>query len=172
MADNIKRNGCKAVFSGTFDPVTAGHVDIIRRAASLFDEVHVVIAKNPEKSSMFSEEDRKRMIEALLTDAGMDDKVKCSVWQRPVFEYCREIGAPVIVKGIRNAADFDYEKVLAKQTESLCPEIETVCLISDSKYDYLSSTYVRGCIEYGLPLGESVPSAALDIIKEILPDVK
>ena len=172
MAENIKKSGCKAVFAGTFDPVTAGHVDIIMRAASIFDEIHVVIAKNPEKSSMFTEEDRKRMVDAVVSELGIADRVKCSVWQRPVFEYCREVGASVIVKGIRNASDFDYEKVLAKQTESLCPEIETVCLISNGKYDYLSSTYVRGCIEYGLPLGESVPAAALNIIKEIIPGVK
>ncbi|MBQ7669902.1 MAG: pantetheine-phosphate adenylyltransferase [Clostridia bacterium] len=172
MAENIKKSGCKAVFAGMFDPVTAGHIDIIKRAAALFGEIHVLIAKNPEKSSMFSEDDRKRMIEAAVSEIGIADRVKCSVWQRPVFEYCREISASVIVKGIRNAADFDYEKVLAKQTESLCPEIETVCLISNGKYDYLSSTYVKGCIEYGLPLGESVPEAALKIIKEIIPEVR
>lgn len=147
----------KAVFSGTFDPVTSGHTDIIQRAAEVFDEIHVVIARNPDKKFMFTEDERLRMLESAVSELECGERVKCAVWERPVFEYCNKIGSRIIVKGIRSAADFDYEKTLARQTESLCPDIETVCFFSNSKYDYVSSSYVRGCIEYGVPLGDAVP---------------
>jgi len=162
----MKKNDRKsiAVFSGTFDPVTVGHIDIIERAAALFDEVHAVVAVNPEKKTMFTEDERLSMLRAAVGSTDCRDKVVCEVWERPVFEYCRKVGSSVIVKGIRNASDFDYEKVLAKQTESLCPDIETVCLFADERYGHISSTYVRGCIEYGFSLDGIVPAAVLGMI--------
>ena len=154
----------KAVFSGTFDPVTMGHVDIIGRAAKLFDEVHVVVARNPEKKNMFTEDERLEMLTGAVAELDCAGRVKCVVWDRPVFEYCAKIGCRVIVKGVRNAADFDYEKVLARQTESLSPDVETVCLFSNGKYDYVSSSYVRGCVEYGVPLGDCVPPSVIEML--------
>ncbi|MBQ7714958.1 MAG: pantetheine-phosphate adenylyltransferase [Clostridia bacterium] len=154
-----------AVFSGTFDPVTVGHRDIIERAAKLFDELHVVIAHNPEKKTMFTPDERLGMLEATVGGIDGADNVVCAVWERPVFEYCRAVGAKYIVKGIRSAADYDYEKILARQTVSLSPETETVILFSDEKYDHISSTYVRGCIEYGYPLNDSVPEEAVSLIE-------
>ncbi len=156
-----------AVFSGTFDPVTVGHMDIIARAAALFDEVHVLIAKNPEKKTMFTEDERLDLVKAAVSETGYADKVVCAVWERPVFEYCKKVGSTIIVKGIRNSSDFDYERILAKQTDSLCPGIETVSFFANEKYDYISSTYVRGCIAYGFPLDKSVPEAAIKIIKKL-----
>ena len=156
----------KAVFSGTFDPVTSGHVDIIERAAALFDEVHVVVARNPEKNNMFTEDERLEMLTSAVSALECADRVKCAVWDRPVFEYCKKIGSRVIVKGVRSAADFDYEKVLARQTESLSPDIETVCLFSNGKYDYMSSSYVRGCVEYGMPLDSCVPESVVAMLEK------
>lgn len=156
----------KAVFSGTFDPVTMGHIDIIGRAARLFDEVHVVVARNPEKKNMFTEDERLDMLKRAVSELECADRVKCVVWDRPVFEYCAKVGCRVIVKGVRNTADFDYEKVLARQTESLSPDIETVCLFSNGKYDYVSSSYVRGCVEYGVPLGDCVPSSVVEALNK------
>lgn len=155
-----------AVLSGTFDPVTLGHINIIERAAAVFDEVHVVIAVNPEKKSMFTEDERISMLKESVAELDCRDRVVCEVWERPVFEYCKKVGAGVIIKGVRNASDFDYEKTLARQTTSLCPEIETLCLFADEKYGYISSTYVRGCIEYGFPLDECVPSPAIEYIAQ------
>ena len=156
-----------AVFSGTFDPVTVGHIDIIERASALFDEVHVVVAQNPEKKTMFTEDERLELLKASVADTDFSEKVVCAVWDRPVFEYCKKVGSNIIVKGIRNASDFDYEKTLAKQTGSLCPEIETLSFFADEKYDHISSTYVRGCIDYGFPLDRAVPKAAIKIIKKL-----
>ena len=156
-----------AVFSGTFDPVTVGHIDIIKRACAVFDEVHVLVALNPEKKTMFTEDERLSLLKAAVDEEGFSGNVVCAASDRPVFEYCKKIGSHIIVKGIRNASDFDYERILAKQTESLCPEIETVSFFADEKYNYISSTYVRGCIAYGFPLEGSVPPAAIEIIKKL-----
>ena len=156
-----------AVFSGTFDPVTVGHIDVIKRACALFDEVHVLVARNPEKKTAFTEDERLEMLKAAVEEEDLSGTVVCAVSERPVFEYCRKIGARIIVKGIRNASDFDYEKILARQTESLCPGIETVSLFADEKYAYISSTYVRGCIAYGFPLEGSVPPAAIETINKL-----
>lgn len=143
-----------------------GHIDIIGRAARLFDEVHVVVARNPEKKNMFTEDERLDMLKRAVSELECADRVKCVVWDRPVFEYCAKVGCRVIVKGVRNTADFDYEKVLARQTESLSPDIETVCLFSNGKYDYVSSSYVRGCVEYGVPLGDCVPSSVVEALNK------
>ncbi len=156
-----------AVFSGTFDPVTNGHIDIIERACRVFDAVHVIVAKNPEKKTMFTEEERLALLDAAVAPLSCRDKVTTAVWERPVFEYCKKIGSRVIVKGIRSASDFDYEKILAKQTESLCPDIETVSFFANEKYGYISSTYVRGCISYGFSLEGSVPDEAISLIEEM-----
>ena len=160
----MKNSKKTAVFSGTFDPVTVGHIDVIERACALFDEVHVVIAVNPEKETMFTEEERLEMLKASVAEISAPDKVITAIWDRPVFEYCRKVGSNVIVKGIRNASDFDYEKILAKQTSSLCPGIETVSLFAQDRYCHISSTYVRGCIGYGFSLEGSVPAPAIEII--------
>ncbi|MBR6917282.1 MAG: pantetheine-phosphate adenylyltransferase [Clostridia bacterium] len=163
----MKKERC-AVFSGTFDPVTSGHLDIIRRALALFDTVHVLIAVNPEKKTMFSEGDRLRMLEASVSSLEGSDRVVCKAWERPVFEYCKTAGAEYIVKGVRNSTDFEYEKVLSAQTASLCPGIETVLFMSPEKYSYISSTYVRGCIEYGFSLDGAVPKEAIELIGDII----
>ncbi len=155
-----------AVFAGTFDPVTVGHIDIIKRASEIFDEVHVVIAVNPEKKTMFSGNMRLEMIEKAVDKLECRDRVVVALWERPVFEYCRLVGASVIVKGVRGAADFDYEKILAKQTTSFCPDIETLCMFSASEYEHISSTYVRGCIEYGFSLDGIVPAPARELIEK------
>ncbi len=154
-----------AVFSGTFDPVTVGHRDIIERAAKLFDELHVVIAHNPEKKTMFSSDERLEMLRATVGSIKGANGIVCAVWERPVFEYCSSVGARYIVKGIRSASDYDYEKILARQTASLSPDTETVVLFADEKYDHISSTYVRGCIEYGYPLSDSVPEEVVSLIE-------
>ena len=162
----MKNRCAKAVFSGTFDPVTLGHIDIIKRAAELFGEVHVVIAHNPDKTAMFTPEQRLEMLKASVASLDCGDRIVCAVWERPVFEYCKKEGCSVIVKGIRNSSDFDYERILARQTDSLCEGIETVALLAKEEYDYISSTYVRGCISYGFPLDRCVPPEAIELIKK------
>lgn len=156
-----------AVFSGSFDPVTTGHMDLITRALKLFDELHIVIAQNPDKKCFFDDETRLRMLAAAVNEYGLGYKTVCEIWDRPVFEYCRKIGAEYIIKGVRSAEDYEYEKVIASQTSHLCPGIETVLLFSDPSSEYISSTYVRGLIGYGLPLNGAVPMSVARIIDNL-----
>lgn len=155
----------KCVFSGTFDPVTLGHVDIIERALGIFDEVHVLIAQNPGKKCRYDGEKRLAMLNAATARFTEDDKkVVCAVWERPIFEYCLKENISHMIKGVRNSSDFDYEKILALQTKSLCPHIETVLLYSKAEYDHISSTYVKGLVAYGLDVANAVPEEIKDLL--------
>ncbi len=149
----------KCVFAGTFDPVTVGHIDVIERALTIFDEVHVISAVNPGKMCLFPSQKRMEMLKASTEKFCKDGKkVICAVWERPVFEYCLKENISHIVKGIRNTVDFEYEKTLALQTKALCPSVETVMLFSDPRFDHISSTYVRGLIAYKMDVKGAVPA--------------
>ncbi len=156
----------KCVFAGTFDPVTLGHTDIIERALGLFDEVHVLVAVNPDKKSYFDGEMRVKMLEAATAKYNVDEKkVVCVAWERPLFEYCVKERISHILKGVRNSVDFEYEKTLALQTKVLCPDVETVLLYSDPRLDHISSTYVRGLIGYGMKTEGAVPEEIMDLLE-------
>lgn len=155
----------KCVFSGTFDPVTLGHMDIVERALGIFDQVHVLLAVNPQKKCFYDGEKRLQLLERAMkrfSENGRD--VICVLWDRPVFEYCQREGIFHIVKGVRNTADFEYEKTLALQTKVLCPSVETVLFYSDAAYDHVSSTYVKGLISYGLSVDGAVPEEIKDLL--------
>ena len=148
----------KCVFAGTFDPVTLGHTDIIERALSLFDEVHVLVAVNPDKKCFFGASERVELMEKASAKYNTEKtKVVCAAWDRPLFEYCLENGISHIVKGVRNTIDFEYEKTLALQTKVLSPSVETVLLYSNPALDHISSSYVRGLIGYGMDVKGAVP---------------
>ncbi len=153
----------KCVFSGTFDPVTLGHTDVVEKALSLFDEVHVLLAVNPSKNSFFTVEKRLEMLTAAFNKYNAD-KIRVALWERPLFEYCLANGISHIVKGVRNTADFEYEKTLALQTKHLCPSVETVLFYSDSSLEHISSTYVKGLLHYGMDISDSVPKEITDIL--------
>lgn len=155
----------KCVFAGTFDPITLGHTDIIERALSIFDEVHVLVAVNPDKKSLFDVEKRVEMAKTATVKYIADDKnIVCVAWERPLFEYCLKEGVFHIVKGVRNTVDFEYEKTLALQTKVLCPSVETVLLYSDPSLDHVSSSYVRGLIGYGMDVKGAVPEEIEELL--------
>lgn len=155
----------KCVFSGTFDPVTLGHADVVEKALGLFDEVHVLLAVNPSKNSLFTAEKRLEMLEAAFSKYNVQNmRVHVVSWERPLFEYCLRNGISHIVKGVRNTSDFEYEKTLALQTRHLCPSVETVLFYSESSFDHISSTYVKGLLHYGMDISDAVPEEAVDLI--------
>lgn len=157
----------KCVFSGTFDPLTLGHIDVVEKALSVFDEVHVLLALNPSKKSFFTSEKRHEMLMAAFSKYNEHGKrVYVSVWERPVFEYCLANGISFIVKGVRNTTDFEYEKTLALQTKHLCPSIETVLFYSEPAFDHISSTYVKGLLQYGMDISDAVPEEIISILTE------
>jgi pantetheine-phosphate adenylyltransferase len=132
----------KAVFPGSFDPITLGHYDIIKRGVSLFDEVIIAIGINADKKYMFSLEDRKRFIEEAFKD---EPKVSVITYEGLTIDLCRKMGADFILRGLRNPADFEFEKAIAHTNRRLS-KIETVFLLTASKTSYISSSIVRDVI--------------------------
>lgn len=134
----------KCIYPGSFDPLTDGHFSIIRRAARLFDEVVVAVGYNPAKKSMFSAAERVKIIR-VATRHVPNVRVE-SFTQQLLVEYAREIGAQVILKGLRNVADFQNEFQQYNMNTALAPELETVFLLADSEELFVSSTLVRDMI--------------------------
>lgn len=130
----------KAIFPGTFDPITLGHVDLIERAAKLFDEVIVAVAENPKKQSLFSLEERT----ALATEATQHlSKVTVASFSNLLVEFAKTHDVSVIVRGLRAVADFEYELGIAKMNQRLAPEIETIYLTPPSHLSFVASSIVR-----------------------------
>ncbi|WP_422107586.1 pantetheine-phosphate adenylyltransferase [Winogradskyella sp.] len=132
----------RAIFPGSFDPITNGHYDIIKRGVKLFDEVIVAIGINADKKYMFSLEERKAFIEKAFEN---QPKVKVTTYKGLTVDYCKEIGAKFILRGLRNPADFEFEKAIAHTNRKLS-KIETVFLLTAAKTSYISSSIVRDVI--------------------------
>lgn len=132
----------KAVFPGSFDPITLGHFDIIKRGVSLFDEVIIAIGINADKKYMFSIEERKQFIEEAFKN---EPKVKVITYEGLTIDLCRKLDAQFILRGLRNPADFEFEKAIAHTNRKLS-QIETVFLLTASKTSYISSSIVRDVI--------------------------
>ena len=147
----------KAVFPGSFDPITNGHYDIIKRSLPLFDEVIVAIGINAEKKYMFSLEDRKRFIEEAFKD---DPKVSVITYEGLTIDLCRKMNAQFILRGLRNPADFEFEKAIAHTNRKLS-KIETVFLLTGSKTSYISSSIVRDVIRNGGDYTVLVPDSVV-----------
>lgn len=132
----------RAIFPGSFDPITLGHYDIINRGVKLFDEVVVAIGINSDKNYMFTLEERQRFIEEAFKN---EPKVKVVTYQGLTVDFCKEIQAQFILRGLRNPADFEFEKAIA-HTNRKMTEIETVFLLTSAKTSFISSSIVRDVI--------------------------
>lgn len=146
----------RALFPGSFDPITNGHYDIIKRGVKLFDEVVVAIGINADKKYMFSLEERKAFIEKAFEN---QPNVKVTTYEGLTVDYCKEINAKFILRGLRNPADFEFEKAIAHTNRKLS-KIETVFLLTAAKTSYISSSIVRDVIrnngDYTVLVPESV----------------
>jgi pantetheine-phosphate adenylyltransferase len=146
----------KAIFPGSFDPITLGHQDIINRALPLFDEIVIAIGINADKKYMFSLEDRKRFIEKTFEN---EPKISVITYEGLTIDLCHKINANFILRGLRNPADFEFEKAIAHTNRRLS-KIETVFLLTAAKTSYISSSIVRDVIrnhgEYELLVPEAV----------------
>ncbi len=132
----------RALFPGSFDPITLGHYDIIKRGIHLFDEVVVAVGINAEKKYMFSLEERQRFIEEAFKD---EPKVKIVTYEGLTIDFCKVIKAQFILRGLRNPADFEFEKAIAHTNRKLS-KIETVFLLTAARTSYISSSIVRDVI--------------------------
>lgn len=153
-----------AVFAGSFDPVTLGHLNVIERAAALFEHLYVCEMPNAEKRGMFTPEQRLEMLK--LSVAHLPN-VTAEQWQGLLTDYFRARGATVVVRGVRGAAAFEAEYALAQIYRSTCPGLDMVLLPADPKYLHISSTYAREMIKYKQPLSLCLPEAAVEYIERM-----
>ncbi len=150
----------KAVFPGSFDPITLGHEDIITRAIPLFDEIIVAIGINADKKYMFSLEQRKKFIEDCFKEY---KNVKVVTYKGLTVDFCKKNDVDYIVRGLRNPADFEFEKAIAHTNRDLAP-IETVFLLTAAKTSYISSSIVRDVLRNGGDVSSLVPSTVISKI--------
>src|SRR5678815_1246227 len=134
------------LFPGTFDPVTLGHVDIINRAVPLFDKIIVGIGMNTSKAPMFSPAQRLEWVKEIYKD---EERVDAAIYEGLTVNFCREIGALFILRGIRYVSDFEYEKTIADANRTMDKTIETIFLTGEPKYTSVASTIVRDIIKNG-----------------------
>ena len=144
----------KAVFPGSFDPPTFGHLNIIERARTIFSEVHVVIAVNSEKKYLFSEKERLFLMQDLVKDW---DNVSVHSWNKLIVDYAHQVKARVLIRGVRNLSDFSYEFDLAMMNQGLSPDIETIFLSTDPKYFVLRSSAIKELASFGGDVSSMVP---------------
>ncbi|MGN1304198.1 MAG: pantetheine-phosphate adenylyltransferase [Oscillospiraceae bacterium] len=158
-----------AVYPGSFDPVTNGHTDIIRRAAKLFDKVIVLVSVNAIKSPSFSSVERVKLISKVVD--GLDlENVVVDLWDGLLVDYIKQVGAIAIIKGLRAVSDFEYEFQMALANKMLYEDAETVFLTTSSENMYLSSSVVKQIASFGGDISHFVPECILkDISDRLVP---
>ena len=144
----------RAIFPGSFDPITLGHYDIIKRGVKLFDEIIVAIGVNADKKYMFSLKERQQFIERTFSD---EPKVKVLTYSGLTVDFCKEIGVEFILRGLRNPADFEFEKAIAHTNRNLAP-IETIFLLTSAETSFIASSIVRDVIRNNGNFTKLVPS--------------
>ena len=143
-----------AVFPASFDPITKGHEEIARRALPLFDKIIMAIGVNAQKKTLFSLAQRKKWLEIVFED---EPKIVVDTFENLTADYCKAIGAKYLIRGLRNASDFDYEKTISQLNHIIGDGIETIFFISLPEYSHISSTIVREIIKGGGDASPFVP---------------
>ena len=143
-----------AIVPGSFDPITYGHIDIIKRSAQLFDEVIVAILVNPDKKYLFTLEEREEMINESIKDF---KNVKVDSFSGLLVNYAKKVNSTVIVRGLRAVSDFEYEMQLTFMNKALDDNIETFYMMANKQYSFISSSIVKGVSGFGADLSKFVP---------------
>ncbi len=151
----------KAVYPGSFDPVTNGHVDIIDRASKVFDQLIVAVLENPRKTPLFSIEERVKMLNRIIDRY---PNVEVDYYRGLLIEYSRKRGAKIIIKGLRAISDFEFEFQMALVNRKLDCDVETLFMMTNNKYSYISSSIVKEVASYGGDIKDLVP-------REVYPDI-
>jgi len=153
----------KAIYPGTFDPVTVGHLDIMKRACSMFDEITIAVAKSASKTPMFSLEQRIAMLKAVTKDFS---KIKVVGFEGLLVDLSDKLDANIIIRGLRAVSDFEYELQMGYANSSLKPEIETIFLMPSLEYGYVSSSVVRSILPFGGKVDHLLHPTVLKMIQE------
>jgi pantetheine-phosphate adenylyltransferase len=155
----------KAIYPGSFDPVTMGHVDIARRAAAIFDEVILAVYDTPAKSLVFSTQERVAMAARAIRDV---PNVQVQSFSGLTVEFAARVGAKVIVRGLRAVSDFEVETQMALMNRKLAPAIEVVCFVTSLQYSFLSASLIKEVIKLGGPSEGLVPDFVADALRQKL----
>ena len=154
-----------AVYPGSFDPITLGHLNVIKRAAALFDKVIVCVMVNSEKSGLFTRDERVELIRRVLNGANLNN-VEVDSSQILVAHYAKEKGARTLIKGLRAVSDYESEVQMAMVNQKLNHQLDTLFFPSNEKYTYLSSTVVKEMARYGADLSDFLPREIIADIQE------
>lgn len=152
----------KAIFAGSFDPITNGHLDIIERSAKIFDELQIGVLYNPNKKGLFNFEERVSLIEASTSHL---DNIKVVSFEGLLVDYCKENGIDTLVRGVRSGADIEYELQMAHMNRELNPNIETIILPTTTKYSFISSSLIKEVLAFDADIKNLVPEVVLEELK-------
>lgn len=153
----------RAIYPGSFDPVTFGHLDVIKRSAKLVDELIVGVLNNKAKSPLFSVEERVRMLDEVTKDM---PNVKIIPFEGLLVDFARKMDAGMVIRGLRAITDFEYELQMAQTNHKMEPEVETVFLTTSLEYSYLSSTTVKEVAAFGGDISQFVPPIVMENIEK------
>lgn len=155
-----------AVYPGSFDPLTNGHLDIVERACRLFDHLIVAVSRNFQKNTLFTLSERRRMLSQALAPLVRTGRVSVDVFEGLLVDYVEARGAVAVVRGLRAVSDFEYEFQMALMNRRQAPAFETVFLTPDEKYTYLSSTLLKDILRLGGPVERFVPAVLVPALKQ------
>lgn len=158
----IMNNTKRAIYPGTFDPLTNGHLDIIERSSKMFDEIIIAIGNNPDKNPLFNITERMNMIKKATIDI---ENIKVVQFHSLLVDLSTELNANIIVRGIRSASDFEYELQMGYANIALKKDLETIYLMPSLKYSYVSSSVVRAILKFDGNIEHLVPKSILNNIK-------
>ncbi|MEO0560132.1 MAG: pantetheine-phosphate adenylyltransferase [Bacteroidota bacterium] len=153
-----------ALYPGTFDPVTYGHLDVLERALKVFDEIEVTVAINASKKTLFSVEDRVGLVQASVLDIEGADRVRVTAFEGLLVDHARAVGAVALVRGLRQVSDFDYEFRMALANRRLHPELQTVFLMPGEDHIFVASSIVREIHHWGGDVSSFVPPVVADAL--------
>ena len=155
-----------AICSGSFDPITLGHLDIIQRAAACFDRVCVCVSPNAEKKNqMFTPEEKLLLVRTAVEDL---PNVEAELWPGLLADFAVDHGATAIVRGVRNTSDFDVEYQMALINQGIHPGLETMLLPASAAYQHFSSSMAREMIRYGQPLEQYLPASIIPLVRDLI----
>ena len=152
-----------AIYPGSFDPITKGHLDILKNASGIFDKVIIAVARNGEKKGFLSTEERVELIKKSIEGI---DNVEVDAFEGLTIEYAKKRGAEILIRGLRAVSDFEYEMQLSQTNSALCDEIKTVFLTTKPKYNFISSSTIREILQNNGDISKFVPQAVNEYLTQ------